>query len=68
MQAKFNEINMKRKPESTIFERLYPVREDADSPITKFYKSKYSVLFEDSEPSTRPVTSFQIGDWKKLLN
>lgn len=58
----------RRKIENDVVQRLFPVKEDADSPIMKMYKSKYSAMFSEFEPSTRPVTSFQVSKCKSLIN
>ena len=67
--SKFEKNQKKNFPIKKIFtadivSRLYPTKEDSESPVTKFYKTKYSALFSDAEVSTRPVTSFQIKSWK----
>lgn len=47
---------VKKKAQDEIVQRLFPVNERPESRNSKFYKSKYSVLFTDTEGSTRPVT------------
>jgi hypothetical protein len=65
---KFSESNktvkQKKFDETGIIKRLYPTKEEIDNNVTKFYKSKYSALFSDTQSSTRPVTSF-LADNKK---
>lgn len=67
-KATIKSKEMGRKCESDVIKRLYPKREDVDTPIAKFYKTKYNALFSGSEANTRPVTSFQIITWKSLLS
>ena len=67
IDEKVNDLHIDKKCETGVVKRLYPAREDVETPVSKFYKTKYSALFSN-EPSTRPMTSFQITPWKNMLN
>ena len=67
IRSRVIEINTKPNTESNIIDRLYPTRDDNDSPVSNFYKTKYSALFEDSK-TNRPNTGFRLKIKKRKNN